>query len=115
MLLLVEDEALIRMSAAARLRDAGFEVIEAATALEAALAFFAHPEIDTLFSDVELPGGPYGLVLARHIHEHRPDVGILLTSGRTHPDSSELPDGSYFIAKPYDEAEVISLLRGIVH
>ena len=105
MVLVAEEEALIRMSASAVLRDAGFEVIEAATA-EAALALLAHPEIETLFSDVELPGAPEGLALARHIHEHRPDIGMLLTSGRTHPDSSELPDGGCFVAKPYDEGEV---------
>ena len=105
MVLVAEEEALIRMSASAVLRDAGFEVIEAATA-EAALALLAHPEIETLFSDVELPGAPEGLALARHIHEHRPDIGMLLTSGRTHPDSSELPDGGRFVAKPYDEGEV---------
>ena len=106
MVLVVEDEALIRMSVSAVLRDAGFEVIEAASAAEADIALAAHPEVDTLFSDVELPGGPNGLALARHIHEHRPDIGILLTSGRTHPDSSELPEGGCFIAKPYDEGEV---------
>jgi two-component system, response regulator PdtaR len=74
MVLVVEDEALIRMSASAVLRDAGFEVIEAATAVEAALAPLAHPEIEALFSYVELPGAPEGLALARHIHEHRPDT-----------------------------------------
>jgi DNA-binding NtrC family response regulator len=105
MVLVAEEEALIRMSASAVLRDAGFGVIEAATA-EAALALLAHPEIETLFSDVELPGAREGLALARHIHEHRPDIGMLLTSGRTHPDSSELPDGGCFVAKPYDEGEV---------
>jgi CheY-like chemotaxis protein len=106
MVLVVEDEALIRMSSSAALRDAGF--IEAAAAAEAVIALAAHPEIDTLFLDVELPGGQNGLALAHHIHGQRPYIAILLTSGRTSPDGSELLDGGCFIAKPYDEGEVIS-------
>ena len=59
MVLVVEDEALIRMSVSAVLRDAGFEVIEAASAAEAVTALSAHPEVAMHFSDVELPGGPF--------------------------------------------------------
>jgi len=115
MVLLVEDEALIRLLVSDVLRDAGFDVVEAASAAEAVIALSAHPEVDALFSDLELPGGPDGLTLAHHIHEHRPDIGILLTSGRGHPNTTELPDGGCFIAKPYDESEVVSLLRQMVH
>ena len=114
MVLLVEDETLIRAFVSDVLRDAGFEVVEAASAAEAVIALSAHPEVDTLFSDLELPGGPDGLTLAHHIHEHRPDIGILLTSGRAHPNIAELPDGGCFIAKPYDEDEIVSLLRQMV-
>ena len=92
MVLVVEDEALIRMSVSDMLRAAGFEVVEAASAAEAVIALSAHPEVDTLFSDLELPGDLDGLTLAHHIHEHRPDIGIILTSGRKRPNNTELPD-----------------------
>jgi hypothetical protein len=84
MVLVVEDEALIRRSASA---------VEPAFAAEAVIAPAAHPEVGTLFSD----------------------IAILRTSGRTSPDSSELPDGGCFIANPYDDGEVISALRRMAH
>ena len=115
MILLVEDEALIRLAASEMLRDAGFDVVKASSAAEAMIALSAHSDVDMLFSDVELPGGPDGLTLAQTVNEKYPAVAILLTSGRTRPGSAELPPGGRFVAKPYDEREVISLLRRKLH
>jgi CheY-like chemotaxis protein len=78
--LVVEDEALIRMMVALSLSD-DYEVIEATDALEG-LACLSRPEpIDLLFSDIVMPGGMDGVQLAEAARKLRPDLKILLTTG----------------------------------
>ena len=68
-ILVVEDEPLIRMNAAVLLEDEGYEVIEAATA-RAALAILEkrNGEVEALFTDVDMPGDMNGLELAGIVH-----------------------------------------------
>jgi len=80
-ILLVEDEPLIRMDIAAELRDRGFEVVEAARAMEAVdlLAARSIP-IELLLTDVQMPGEMDGLDLARWTGEHRPEIVVSVMS-----------------------------------
>src|SRR5918997_216768 len=75
--LLVEDEPLVRMDAADVLENAGFEVIEAADAGAAREALERRPDIHVLFTDVQMPGPMNGLELAWLLHKHRPGVCLL--------------------------------------
>jgi CheY-like chemotaxis protein len=59
--LVVDDEPLIRMNAAAMLEDAGFGVLEAADADDALAVLDNHPEIGVLFTDINMPGSMDGL------------------------------------------------------
>jgi CheY-like chemotaxis protein len=63
--LLVEDEPLVRLVTADILIEADFHVIEAANADEAFTVLSAGVEVDVLLSDVEMPPGPTGYALAR--------------------------------------------------
>lgn len=63
--LLVEDEPLVRLVTADILIEADFHVIEAANADEALTVLSAGVEVDVLLSDVEMPPGPTGYALAR--------------------------------------------------
>jgi DNA-binding response OmpR family regulator len=106
--LLVEDEGLLRALAAWRLEEAGFEVVQAANAAEALEAMKSRPDVDVLFTDVQMPGTLDGVGLARKIHEQRPNVLLLITSGNARTGKVDIPDHGHFLAKPYRSEDVIS-------
>src|SRR5271156_3982846 len=72
--LVVEDEELLRAFAAWQLEEAGFEVLQAANADEALQAMKSRPDVRVLFTDVQMPGRLDGMDLARKIHEQWPKV-----------------------------------------
>lgn len=109
--LIVEDEALIRMMIAEELDDAGIAVFEASDASEALALFDQHPQIDVLFTDINIPGAMNGFALARSVRAKRPDMKIYLASGRERPDDKELPVGATFIGKPYNVRQIAELIR----
>jgi CheY-like chemotaxis protein len=109
-ILVVEDEAIIRMNAADMLHDAGFATFEASGPEDALAQFARHPEISVLFTDINMPGGFDGLELARRVHAFRPDVRLIVTSGRGPPRPCELPDDGRFLPKPYDRASLARLI-----
>jgi len=99
--LVVEDQVLVRMTAHDLLTDAGFHVIEAANGEEALRVLQARFDVMVVVTDIELGGGITGIDLANLIAEQSPNVGLLLSSGRTMPSPAELPAGAVFLAKPY--------------
>ena len=111
LILVVEDEALVRGCAVAELEDAGFDVIEAADGDDALQQFEDHALVTTLFADINMPGRLDGLSLAHRVFDLRPSVQLILTSGRGAPDQSEMPTGSQFLAKPYDCNRLARLIR----
>jgi CheY-like chemotaxis protein len=81
--LLVEDEALVRMMAADVLREeGGFKVVEAADADEALTVLDATADVRALVTDVEMPGSLDGFTLARVVKQAWPQIGIVVTSGQ---------------------------------
>jgi CheY-like chemotaxis protein len=91
--LVVEDEVLVRMMLADVLDEAGFRVIEAAHADEALSVLTALPEVQAVVTDVEMPGGSMnGFALAREVRTQRPDIGVLIASGRAAPNLGDLPE-----------------------
>ncbi|WP_158747695.1 response regulator [Acidisphaera sp. L21] len=103
LVLIVEDEALIRMTAADALTAAGFEVIEAEHAAEALVHLGKHArDIAVLCTDVHMPGEMDGITLAHHACLHWSWIGLLVVSGKASPKVGELPALSRFLAKPYD-------------
>ena len=99
--LIVEDEWVVRMVGADALIDAGYEVIEAASADEALGILEAGDDIQVLFTDIRMPGRMDGLALAHLVHDRWPRIRILLTSGDTWPAKSSIPDHGRFLSKPY--------------
>ena len=113
--LVVEDEVLVRMMLADVLDEAGFKVIEAAHADEALSVLSALPEIQAVVTDVEMPGGSLnGFALARTVRERRPDIGVLIASGRAAPAAGELPDLCHFLAKPIHPATLVHVIRSLL-
>lgn len=112
--LLAEDEPLVRMFNADALDEAGFRVVEAANGEEALSLFEARPDVSAVVTDVEMPGSIDGFALARHITDRQPFVGVLIVSGRVRPSKEDLPDESGFLAKPYSSAELLQALRTVL-
>jgi CheY-like chemotaxis protein len=112
-ILLVEDEVLVRMVAADVLEDAGFTVLESASAEEALMLLETRPDVQVLFTDVNMPGALDGLGLAQTVHNRAPGVGILGGSGRIRPNPGELPPGARFIAKPYAPSALTDAVRAL--
>ena len=112
-ILLVEDEVLVRMVVADVLSEAGFTVLESASAEEALRLLETRPDVQVLFTDVNMPGALDGLGLAQTVHERSPGVGILIGSGRIRPGVGELPVGARFITKPYAPSTLTDAVRAV--
>jgi CheY-like chemotaxis protein len=109
--LVVEDEGLIRMSLVEDLEDSGFHVFEAGNADDALKVLQTHPEIEALFTDIDMPGSMDGLKLAALVRQNRPDVAILLTSGYLKIPKNDLPGKIPFFSKPYEVDRVVNHIR----
>jgi CheY-like chemotaxis protein len=107
LVLVVDDDASVRAVGADILADAGFAVLEACNADEALRILAAHPDINVVFSDVEMPGALDGLALASRVSELCPGIGIVLTSGGREIDRLSLPRDGVFVRKPYAGAVLL--------
>jgi CheY-like chemotaxis protein len=112
--LIVEDEPLVRLTGADLLADAGFDVLEAGNADEALRILEATPAVRVVFSDVEMPGSTDGLGLARNICRRWPSIGIVLTSGHRIREEM-IPCDGRFVAKPYDGQVLVRQIEEIVN
>ena len=110
LVLVVEDEVLVRLTAAVGLEEAGFSVLEADDVEQALHLLATHDNICAVFTDVNMPGELDGIALAQLVHDRWPAVRILVTTGGADL-SGGLPDGSEFVAKPYDADQVAARLR----
>jgi CheY-like chemotaxis protein len=101
--LVVEDEALVRAVACDALEEAGYETLQAENADDAIALLETHPEIRLVFTDVQMPGSMDGVKLAAAVRKRWPPVRIIVTSARPKP---VLTDDAVFLPKPYDLAEL---------
>lgn len=113
--LLVEDELLLRWPAGEYLRDAGYRVIEAASASEAIAVLASGTRVDFVFSDVNLAEELNGHALASWLASHRPQIPMLLTSA----DREELHRVTVnatraTLSKPYDLSAVAERIRDML-
>ena len=111
LVLIVEDEPLLRLHAVALIEDAGFATCEAGSADEAIALLESEGGIRIVFTDIDLPGTMDGLRLAAAIRERWPPVEMILTSGHVTVDPADLPERGHFFSKPYDAAKLIDTLN----
>ena len=109
--LVLEDDFLVRWPTAEYLRDSGYRVIEAGSASEAMAVLSSGTHIDVVFSDVNLSGGLSGYEFAHWLGANHPGIPVLLTSGEA--VSTEAPVGVAFIPKPYMLIEVEQHIKGL--
>ena len=111
--MIVDDEALVRRSAAAMIGDAGYETIQAATADEAIALLKACKDIFLVFTDVEMPGCFDGAKLAAYVAGLWPPVRVIVTSGRVDRGAVPMADGVAFLPKPYREDDLVEKIAAL--
>jgi two-component system, response regulator PdtaR len=110
-ILVVEDEVLVRMLAVSVAENAGFEALWAATADEAIGILESRSDIRLVFTDVNMPGSMNGLRLAHAIRGRWPPVELLVTSALGNITAKDLPERGRFLPKPYDVATIDGFSR----
>ena len=111
LILVVDDDALVRVHSNLVLEDAGYEVVEASNAADALAKLEERPDISALFTDVRMPGALNGIDLANAVHAQRPDITILVTSGTDNGTTAAIPEAARFVQKPYTAAQLGRLLK----
>jgi CheY-like chemotaxis protein len=117
MILVVDDEVLIRMVLSDYLQDCGFKVLEAGTVAEAiAIIEASQSIIDLVFSDVNMPGGKDGIELAQWVRTNRPELPVLLTSGdeKKADLAGAICAKEEFLPKPYDHKLAVARVRALI-
>ena len=112
--LVVEDEMLLRMRAVVMVEDAGYDSIEAVDADEAFAILESRSDIALLFTDIQMPGSMNGLELAHAVHERWPPIKIILVSGQLRLSESEIPLDSRFFGKPLKSDEMVAEMRNMI-
>jgi PAS domain S-box-containing protein len=107
-ILVVEDDADVRLTTCSMLRELGYSVREAESGPAALRTLAADHSIDLVFSDVIMPDGMSGIDLARELKARRPSLPMLLTSGYTAqriiPEA--LANGLAVLRKPFSMPEL---------
>lgn len=114
--LVVEDEVLIRLAIADYLRDCGYTVLEAAAAEEAMAIFGAAITVDVVFSDENLHGPVNGFTLATWIRQNHPGIPVLLTSGamKAAEVAADVCSDGPLIEKPYPVEHVGDRIKALL-
>jgi CheY-like chemotaxis protein len=112
--LVVEDDLILRMRAIDMVDDAGYVSVEAVDADEALAILQSRSDIALLFTDIQMPGSMDGLQLGHAVHERWPLIKIIVVSGQLKLSSSQLPRGSRFFGKPLVSGQMIAEMQNMI-
>jgi CheY-like chemotaxis protein len=111
LVLVVEDELLLRLNAQSLLEDAGYATVAADSAGRAIEHLESNADIRAVFTDVDLPGGMDGMRLAAVIRDRWPPVELIVTSGHVSVEDGQLPERGIFLPKPYSSTQLTRALK----
>ena len=112
--LVVEDEMLLRMCAVDMVEDAGYIPVEAADADQAVAILESRSDIALMFTDIQMPGSMDGLGLAHSVHERWPPIKIIMVSGKLKLANTDIPTDSRFFEKPFEAGEMIAEMQSMI-
>jgi DNA-binding NtrC family response regulator len=112
--LIVEDEMMLRMHAVDMVEDAGYTPIEASDAAEAVAILESRSDVALMCTDIQMPGSMDGVGLAQAVHVRWPSIKIIVVSGQLKPPSIELPPCSRFFDKPLEAGQMIAQMRNMI-
>ncbi len=112
--LVVEDEMLLRMRAVDMVEDAGFTPVEAVDADQAVAILESRSDVALLLTDIQMPGSMDGLRLAHAVRERWPPIKIILVSGQLKLANIDIPVDSRFFGKPLEAREMIAEMQNMI-
>ena len=116
-ILVVEDDDLVRASAVGMLRDLGYTCIHASDGAGALEILRSSSKVDLLFTDVIMPGPVKSRDLAAEAQRLRPGLPVLYTSGYTENaivHHGRLDEGVQLLSKPYAQEDLARKIRGLL-
>jgi two-component system, response regulator PdtaR len=113
-ILIVEDETLIRDYLGEILEQAGYRVVPATNADEAIEILESRNDVRVIITDINMPGSMDGLRLAAAVRDRWPPIKIIIATGKDRPRSEEMPMESQFLPKPYLPDRVLAVV-GLVY
>jgi CheY-like chemotaxis protein len=111
--LVVEDDALIRLGVVDEFEEQGFEVTEASNAAEALAILAGERGVEVMFTDIEMPPGMDGAQLGASVHQRWPRTKVIYTSGKAGSADLALEPESRFFSKPYDCRQIADAVRSL--
>ena len=112
--LIVEDEMMLRMRAVDMVEDAGYTPLEALDAAEAVAILESRSDVALMCTDIQMPGQMDGVGLAHAVHERWPAIRIIVVSGQSNLPNLDLPPRSRFFGKPLNAGELIAEMRYMI-
>lgn len=109
--LIVEDEPLLRMNAVDLVEEAGFEALEAANARQAIQVLERRDDIRIIMSDIDMPPGMDGMELVAIARNRWPPLEIILVSGLLAKTDVNIPERGRFFSKPYRPRDIVAALN----
>lgn len=113
-ILVVEDKQDVAVVARMFLENAGYRVLSASSGREAVEILEKTPQVDALFTDLIMPGGMNGVMLAREARRMLPKIKILLTTGYADASIQRTDVGGAefdVVDKPYTQKELLKRIR----
>jgi CheY-like chemotaxis protein len=108
--LVVEDDAMIRIGALDLVKSAGCLAVEARDADEAIRILESRPDIRLVFTDIDMPGSMDGIKLSHFVRNRWPPIHIIVASGKAIIAESDLPSGARFFPKPYEDGPIVEAI-----
>src|SRR5215212_440783 len=112
--LIVEDEMVLRMRAVDMVEDAGYTPLEAMDAAEAVAILESRSDVALICTDIQMAGEMDGVGLAHAVHARWPTIRIIVVSGQLKLQDLDLPPRSRFLGKPLNAGEVIAEMRDMI-
>lgn len=111
--LVVDDEAFVRMDLIDMLTAAVYQAREATCAAEAIEILEQDASIRVVFTDIQMPGTMDGLALSHYVRKRWPPTIIVISSGNAMPGQVDLPSDTDFLAKPFGSDEMGKILKSV--
>ena len=113
-MMIVEDEELVRAVVVEYFLEHGLNVVEAENADKALAMLNCRSDVRLVFTDINMPGSMDGLALAREVNRRWPQMLIVLTSGRGGVPAAKISEAGEFIPKPYDFESLAERIRTLL-
>jgi two-component system, response regulator PdtaR len=107
-ILVVEDEAILRLWLAQALEQNGFHVLEAGSRNAAVEILNGASDVDLVFTDIRMPGTIDGVALMRWVRKERPELKVIISS------AVRIDGADATVVKPYSMNRVVESIRGLL-